>query len=153
MLCIRLNNNNNRLLGDDDFVKKIIFSDETHFDLGGYVNKQNCRIWGTENPHAYIETPTHTKRITVCADFGPEGSFFENEPGKAVTVNGNRYRGMLNEFSFTKIKEKDIGNIRFNRKALRVTQSKLHSMFCDLFLKIPLPAAGLMSFGHLGAAI
>ena len=35
--------------------KKIIFSDEAHFDLGGYVNKQNCRIWGTENPHAYIE--------------------------------------------------------------------------------------------------
>ena len=25
--------------------KKIIFSDETHFDLGGYVNNQNCRIW------------------------------------------------------------------------------------------------------------
>ena len=28
--------------------KKIIFSDEAHFDLGGYVNQQNCRIWGTE---------------------------------------------------------------------------------------------------------
>ena len=27
-----------------DFAKKIIFSDEAHFDLGGYVNKQNCRI-------------------------------------------------------------------------------------------------------------
>ena len=38
--------------------KKIIFSDEAHFDLGGYVNKENCRIWGTENPHACIETPT-----------------------------------------------------------------------------------------------
>ena len=35
--------------------KKIIFSDESHFDLGGYVNKQNYRIWGTENPHACIE--------------------------------------------------------------------------------------------------
>ena len=31
---------------------KIIFSDEAHFNLGGYVYKQNCRIWGTENPHA-----------------------------------------------------------------------------------------------------
>ena len=41
--------------------KKIIFSDEAHFDLGGYVNKQNCRIWATENPHAYIEKPTHPK--------------------------------------------------------------------------------------------
>ena len=34
--------------------KKIIFSEEAHFDLGGYINKQNCRNWGTENPHAYI---------------------------------------------------------------------------------------------------
>ena len=41
--------------------KKIIFSDETHFDSGGYVNKQNCRIWGTENPHAYIEKRNASK--------------------------------------------------------------------------------------------
>ena len=70
--------------------KNIIFSDEGHFDLGGYVNKQNCRIWGTENPHAYIETPTHPKRVTVWCGFwsrsiiGP--FFFENEPVEAVTV-------------------------------------------------------------------
>ena len=38
--------------------KKIIFSGETHFDFGDYVNKQNCRIWDTENPHAYIHKPT-----------------------------------------------------------------------------------------------
>ena len=25
--------------------KKIIFSDEAHFDVVAYVNKQNCRIW------------------------------------------------------------------------------------------------------------
>ena len=51
-----------RLTEDADFgKKKIIFSDEAHFDLGGYVNKQNCRIWGTENPHAYIEKPMHLK--------------------------------------------------------------------------------------------
>ena len=52
-----------RLTADVDFgKKKIIFSDQAHFDLGGYVNKQNCRIWGTENPHAYIVKPTHPKR-------------------------------------------------------------------------------------------
>ena len=34
-----------RLTEDVDFgKKKIIFSDEAHFDLGGYVNKQNCCI-------------------------------------------------------------------------------------------------------------
>ena len=27
--------------------KKVIFSDEAHFDFGGYVNKQYYNIWGT----------------------------------------------------------------------------------------------------------
>ena len=82
--------------------KKIIFSDEAHFDLGGYVNKQNCRISGTENPHAYIEKPTHQNESLFGADFGP--FFFENErKGEAVTVNSDRYRAMLNEFLLIKI--------------------------------------------------
>ena len=99
--------------------KKIIFSDEAHFDLGGYVNKQNCRIWGTENSHAYIEKPTHPKRVTVWCGFWPIGiigAFFsENEQREAVTVNGDRYRAMLNEFLFTKIEEEGIGNIWFQQ--------------------------------------
>ena len=89
--------------------KKIIFSDEAYFDLGGYVNKQNCLIWGTENPHAYIEKPTHPKRVTVWCGFWSRGIigpfFFENKQGEAVTVNGDRYRAMLNELLFTKIEE------------------------------------------------
>ena len=44
---------------------KIIFSDEAHFNLGGYENKQICGIWGTENPYAYIKMPMHPKRVTV----------------------------------------------------------------------------------------
>ena len=89
--------------------KKNIISDEAHFNLGGYVNKQNFRIWGTENTHDYIEKPTHPKRVTVWCGFGP--FFFENEQAEAVTVNGDCYRAMLNEFLFTKIEEEDIGNI------------------------------------------
>ena len=72
-----------RLTEGADFGKKILFSDEAHFDLGGYINKQNCRIWGTKNPHEYIEKPTHPKRVTIWCGFwsreiiGP--FFFENE--------------------------------------------------------------------------
>ena len=53
------------------FAKKIFFSDEAHFDVGGYVNKQNFCIWRTKNPHAYIEEPVHPKRVTD-PDFRPE---------------------------------------------------------------------------------
>ena len=31
--------------------------------------------------------------------------------GEAVTVNGDRYRAMLEKFLFAKIEEEDIGNI------------------------------------------
>ncbi|GFT50364.1 hypothetical protein TNCV_4750691 [Trichonephila clavipes] len=42
-----------------DFHKRILFSDEAHFWLNGYVNKQNCRIWRKANPQVYIKTPLH----------------------------------------------------------------------------------------------
>ncbi|GFV34809.1 uncharacterized protein TNCV_1451131 [Trichonephila clavipes] len=51
-----------------DFHKQILFSDEAHFWLNGYVNKQNCRIWSEANPQAYVETQLHPEKLTVwCA--------------------------------------------------------------------------------------
>ncbi|GFW90237.1 putative transposable element [Trichonephila clavipes] len=51
-----------------DFHKRILFSDEAHFWLNGYVNKQNCRIWYESNPQVYVETPLHPEKLTVwCA--------------------------------------------------------------------------------------
>ncbi|GFX23613.1 hypothetical protein TNCV_3770861 [Trichonephila clavipes] len=51
-----------------DFHKRILFSDEAHFWLNGYVNKRNCRIWSEANPQVYIETPLHPEKLTVwCA--------------------------------------------------------------------------------------
>ncbi|GFX07934.1 hypothetical protein TNCV_4162031 [Trichonephila clavipes] len=51
-----------------DFHKRILFSDEEHFWLNGYVNKQNCRNWSEANPQVYVETPLHPEKLTVwCA--------------------------------------------------------------------------------------
>ncbi|GFX73196.1 uncharacterized protein TNCV_1245191 [Trichonephila clavipes] len=51
-----------------DFHKRILFSDEAHFWLNGYVNKQNCRIWSEANPQVYVEIPLHPEKLTVwCA--------------------------------------------------------------------------------------
>ncbi|GFY22402.1 hypothetical protein TNCV_2176631 [Trichonephila clavipes] len=51
-----------------DFQKRILFSDEAHFWLNGYVNKQNCRIWSEASPQVYVETPLHSEELTVwCA--------------------------------------------------------------------------------------
>ncbi|GFW82946.1 hypothetical protein TNCV_1078181 [Trichonephila clavipes] len=53
-----------------DFHKRILFSDEAHFWLNGYVNKQNCRIWSEANPQVYVETPLHPEKLIVwCASW------------------------------------------------------------------------------------
>ncbi|GFX66618.1 uncharacterized protein TNCV_1427841 [Trichonephila clavipes] len=46
----------------------MLCSDEAHFWLNGYANKQNCRIWSEANPQVYVETPLHPDKLTVwCA--------------------------------------------------------------------------------------
>ncbi|GFW89713.1 DUF4817 domain-containing protein [Trichonephila clavipes] len=52
-----------------DFHKRILFSDEAHFWLNGYVNKQNCRIWSEANPQELWfqqdGATCHTARATI----------------------------------------------------------------------------------------
>ncbi|GFW54691.1 uncharacterized protein K02A2.6-like [Trichonephila clavipes] len=87
-----------------NFHKRILFSDEAHFWFNGYVNKQNCRIWSEANPQVYVEPPLHPEKLTVwCALWaggiiGPY--FFKNDEGHDVTVNGDRYRALITNFSF-----------------------------------------------------
>ena len=107
-------------IATDDLQKMpILTKKKSSFQTKLNCKKQNCRTWGTENPHAYIRKPTHPKQVTVWCGFwsrriiGP--FFFENEQGEIVTVNGDHYRAMLNEFLFSKIEEENIGNIWFQQ--------------------------------------
>ena len=43
-------------------------SDEAHFTLSRTVNKQNCRLYGTENPHIIHEVPLYAHKLTVWSD-------------------------------------------------------------------------------------
>lgn len=43
---------------DREFLKNIVFTDECTFTLNNEPNRQNCRIWDTKNPHAFLETRT-----------------------------------------------------------------------------------------------
>ena len=77
-------------------------SDEAHFHLGGYVNKQNICILGSENPKVVIKKSLYLQHVSVWHDFWTGGIigpyFFENETGASVSVNGLRYRAMIIEF-------------------------------------------------------
>ena len=91
------------LVEDSHYLERIVFSDECSFSLGGAVNKQNCRIWGSERPDTVYESPQSTQSIMVwCAlskneVIGPY--FFENG-----NVTGDSYKRMLRYYLFPKLR-------------------------------------------------
>ncbi|GFU30153.1 uncharacterized protein TNCV_1649251 [Trichonephila clavipes] len=99
--------------------KKERESDEAHFWLNGYINKQNCRIWSEANPQVYVETPLHPEKLTVwCALWaggiiGPY--FFKNDEGLNVTVNSDRYRAMITNFFIPELNNHDVQELWFQQ--------------------------------------
>ena len=87
---------------DEDLVNNVWMSDEAHFHLSGFVNKQNFRYWSQANPRALHEKPLHSQKVTVWWAMSASGIIgpysFENEAGNAVTVNADRYVEMLQNF-------------------------------------------------------
>ncbi|GFV00431.1 uncharacterized protein TNCV_3644091 [Trichonephila clavipes] len=102
-----------------NFHKRILFNDEAHFWLNGYVNKQNCRIWSEANPQVCVETPLHPEKLTVwCALWaggiiGPY--FFKNDEGHNVTFNGDRYRAMITNFFIPELNNHDVQELWFQQ--------------------------------------
>ncbi|GFV01635.1 putative DD41D transposase [Trichonephila clavipes] len=68
----------NKIAVAPDFHKRVLFSDEAHFWLNGYVNKQNCRIWSEANPQVYVETPLHPEKLTVWCALWSGGILLQN---------------------------------------------------------------------------
>ncbi|GFU13831.1 putative DD41D transposase [Trichonephila clavipes] len=102
-----------------DFHKRILFSDETHFWLNGYVNKQNCRIWSEANSQVYVETPLHPEKLTVWGALWAGGIigpyFFKNDEGHNVTVNGDRYRAMITNLVIPELNNHDVQELWFQQ--------------------------------------
>ncbi|GFX07000.1 DUF4817 domain-containing protein [Trichonephila clavipes] len=102
-----------------DLHKRILFSDEAHFWLNGYVNKQNCRIWSEANPQVYVETPLHPEKLIVWCTLwagriiGPY--FFKNDEGHNVTVNGDWYRAMITNFFIPELNNHDVQKLWFQQ--------------------------------------
>ncbi|GFX98464.1 transposable element Tc3 transposase [Trichonephila clavipes] len=102
-----------------DFHKRILLSDEAHFWLNGYVNKQNCRIWSKVNPQVYVETSLHPEKLAVwCALWaggiiGPY--FFKKDEGHNVTVNGDRYRVMITNCFIPELNNHDVQELWFQQ--------------------------------------
>jgi hypothetical protein len=61
-----------------DFLRQVSFSDEATFHVSGVVNRYNCKIWGSQNPHVTCElercspkelpsTVNHLSKEKLCA--------------------------------------------------------------------------------------
>lgn len=92
-----------RLFEDDPLLAHNLWmSDEAHFHLSGYVNKQNFRYWSAVNPQELHERPLHSAKVTVWCAVSSNGIigpyFFEDDDSRAVTVTSARYVQMLENF-------------------------------------------------------
>ncbi|GFU66354.1 transposable element Tc3 transposase [Trichonephila clavipes] len=109
----------NEIAVGPDFRKRILFSDEAHFWLNGYVNKQKCRIWSEANPQVYVETPLHPEKLTVWCALWAGGIidpyFFKNDEGHSVTVNGDRYRAVIANFFIPELNNPDVQEVWFQQ--------------------------------------
>jgi hypothetical protein len=88
-------------------VNNLLMSDEAHFHLSGFVNKQNFHYWSATNPTELHERPLHNSKVTVWCVISSFGIispyFFEDERERAVTVTGPRYVHMLENFLGTEL--------------------------------------------------
>jgi len=52
------------LIGEDEHLANNIWmSDEAHFHVSGFVNKQNFRYWSQANPPALHKKPLHSQKV------------------------------------------------------------------------------------------
>jgi hypothetical protein len=60
------------------FLENVQFSDGATFHVSGAVNRRNVRIWGSENPCAYVEHQRDSPKFNVYIDRQHVGLFLVN---------------------------------------------------------------------------
>ncbi|CAK1586379.1 unnamed protein product [Parnassius mnemosyne] len=128
------------IFSEENGMSNVYFSDESHFHLEGYVNRQNCRYWSPSNPKQKHQKALHSPKVTVwCAIsakkiIGP--FFFENDRGATVTVTSERYIDMINNFFVPQLQEEDVdqSGVWFQQDGAtahtaRVTMDTLKALF------------------------
>lgn len=84
----------------------IIMSDEAHFHLDGYVNKQNYEYWEAKNPRELHQGPLHSTKVTAWCGVSPSGIigpyFFEEG------VTSANYVDMLNNFLHSELQRRRV---------------------------------------------
>ena len=90
------------------FYRKIVFSDEAHFWLHEYVNKQTCRFWSDDQPELQ-KLPMHPEKVTVWCGLWAVGIIgpylFKDAANRNATVNDERYHEIVANFFLPKMQD------------------------------------------------
>ena len=142
------------MLNDDGVINIFLMTDEAHFHLSGYVNKQNYRYWALENPQDH--RPLHSERLTVwcgIASFGVLGPyFFEDNEGAAVTVASEHYVAMLRNFCEPELRRRgiDLSSVWFQQDgATAHTARTSMSVLREMFPNTSFPVAAMFHGRHV----
>ena len=94
------------MLRDREFDEKLmIFTDEAHFYLNGYVNKQNYRFSGSENPTVSISKPLHPQKVSAWAAISIQGIYLQFFESTATTET---YKNILETKFFAYAKKRGL---------------------------------------------
>jgi len=58
---------------DEEFVTKIVWSDEAQFKLNGTVNRHNCVYWAPENLHIHVDMAVNVPGVNVWCGMSARG--------------------------------------------------------------------------------
>jgi hypothetical protein len=98
---------------------QLVMSDDAHSHLNGYINKQTCRVWATENPKVTQKRVLHTLRVPVWYGISANGItgsyFFEDDNRNTANVNGERYQEITENFRSPATEERYLQDARFQQ--------------------------------------
>ncbi|KAJ4432654.1 hypothetical protein ANN_21277 [Periplaneta americana] len=134
------------LNADSDIQNKLIMSDEAHFHLSEFVNKQNFRYWTEDQSIQVHEQPLHSEKVTVwcdVSDSGIIGPYLLEERYRTVTVNADRCQEMLGT---VELPEMDHHNEFWFQQDGATAHTARESMNC---LQILFPGCIISRFGDI----
>ena len=86
---------------DEEFISRLVFSDEANFHLQPEVNRHNFRYWSIERPQFTMEEPLHSPHVGVWVAIGLKGivgPYFFN-----TSVKATNYGQMLDDYAWPQL--------------------------------------------------
>lgn len=81
------------------------------FHISGRVNRHNCRIWGTENPHEPVELGSDSPKVNVWCGLGKKknnnNKSLDHSFCKVSVINEANYFDMPQNYLFLKLNKVD----------------------------------------------